>query len=371
MKFSDCIVVGGGVIGMLTARELALNGMQVCLIERDHIGQQCSWAGGGLLSPLYPWQMPDVLADLAIWSQAEYPVLCDRLEAETGIDPEWIQSGLLLFDNGKFPVAQCWAKTWHRPLQLMSGDQLIQLEPALHHQHGEAILLPDVAQVRNPILIKALKKSLLQLKVTLYESTEVTELLMTQGRVIGINTSNAVKLKANSTIIANGAWSSQLSADIPVYPVKGQMLCFKTEPDLLHHILLQDGNYIIPRKDGHLLAGSTLENSGFNKDTTDEVRHSLLQFVSSMLPALDENQIVAQWSGLRPATQSGLPCIGSHPELEGLYINTGHYRNGILLAPGSARLLADIVLKRPSFMANDSFCLQSTLPPKVSGIQKV
>ena len=356
---------------MLTARELALNGMQVCLFERGRVGQECSWAGGGLLSPLYPWQIPDVLTDLIAWSQAEYPLLCDQLEAETGIDPEWIQSGMLLFDTGHLPDAQAWANTRHQPLQLLTCEQVKQLEPAIRHHHAEAILLPDISQIRNPKLIKALKKCLSQLKVKLYESTEVTDLITSHGRVTGIGTSSAVNFKANNTIIANGAWSGQLSGIIPVFPVKGQMLCFKTAPYQLRHILLQDGNYIIPRKDGHLLVGSTLENTGFSKDMTDQARQSLQRFITSFLPAIEDKHIIAHWSGLRPGTHSGLPCIGPHPELDGLYINTGHYRNGILLAPGSARLLADILLQRPSFMAIDSFCLQSTPSTKLSATQKM
>lgn len=356
---TDCIVIGGGVIGMLTARELALNGVQVSLFDRGLLGQECSWAGGGILSPLYPWQVPAAITELACWSQTQYSSLCDSLQSDTGIDPEWIQSGMLAFDPEQADQALVWAEQHGNSVLSVTREELIQLEPALQQYPGVAFYLPDVAQVRNPRLIAALKQNLLQLNVELFESTEVTELIITQGKVQGINTAVG-KHKAKNTVIACGAWSSQMVCGLPVYPVKGQMLCYKTTPGYLQHILLHDGNYIIPRKDGTLLAGSTLEEVGFNKGSTEQARQHLQHVLQSFLPELSDMQFIDQWSGLRPCTPSGLPFIGAHTDIEGLFLNTGHYRNGLLLAPGSARLLADTFLHRQSFMAIESFRLSTT-----------
>ena len=209
----DSVIIGGGLIGMLTARELAINGVQVSLFERAGLGQECSWAGGGILSPLYPWQVPDVITELALWSQAQYLLLCNTLLAETGIDPEWVQSGMLVFDPEQQEQALIWAEKNDTSVLSIAKDQLLLMEPALKQYPGEAFYLPDIAQVRNPRLITALKQNLLQLNVKLFESTEVLELIIKQGRVQGINTA-AGKHRAKNTIIACGAWSSQLVYDL-------------------------------------------------------------------------------------------------------------------------------------------------------------
>jgi glycine oxidase len=265
-----------------------------------------------------------------------------------------MQSGMLVFDPEQQDQALTWAEKKGDPVVSITRDQLIQMEPTLKQYPSEAFYLPDIAQVRNPRLIAALKQNLLQLNIELFESTEVTELIITQGRAQGINTTTG-KHRAKHTVIACGAWSSQMVYDLPVYPVKGQILCYKTTPGYLQHILLRDGNYIIPRKDGYILVGSTLEEVGFNKGPTEQARQHLQHVLESFLPELSDMQFIDQWSGLRPGTPTGLPFIGPVTDIEGLYLNTGHFRNGLLLAPGSARLLADTLLERPSFMAIENF----------------
>ena len=145
---------------------------------------------------------------------------------------------------------------------------------------------------------------------------------------------------------------------------------FKPRDGYLQHILLHDGNYVIPRKDGTLLVGSTLEEVGFNKGPTKQAHQYLRHELESFLPELNDMQFIDQWSGLRPGTPTGLPFIGPHKDIEGLFLNTGHYRNGLLLAPGSARLLVDILLHRPSFMAIENFMFSGTKQFQASEIQK-
>ena len=354
MKSSDCIVIGGGIIGMLTARELALNGLQVRLFERGRVGQECSWAGGGILSSLYPWRASAALSEMSRWSQSYYPELIESLLGETGIDPEWQLSGLLVLENHEQKEAMAWAQKNNVSIEYINTNRLADLEPELKEYVDNAIWLPDVAQIRNPRLIAAVKKNILKLGIDLIEHTEVTGLNIKNEKLQAIE-SSAGLYTAAYTVIACGAWSRQLIRQLPVFPVRGQMLCLKTAPGYLQHILLRSGVYLIPRKDGHLLLGSTLEEVGYNKETTQAARHHLRHVAEAILPALNCLEVIHQWSGLRPGTRDGNPFICAYPGIEGLFLNTGHHRYGILLAPASARLLTDIILNRQSFIAADMF----------------
>ena len=285
---SDCIVIGGGLIGMLTAHELASEGMVVTLLERGEVARESSWAGGGILSPLYPWRYPEPVTRLATWSQNMYPQFCADLESRTGIDPEWIQSGLLILDSGdRFQEKQqmlAWAKESGSTIEVHNGNP-VHYEPGISVDPCEYILMPDVAQVRNPRLTKAVKASLDDKGVHIVEHAEATQLLHIKGKIEGVLT-DARKYFANTVVIAGGAWSAsllqKLVPEINVEPVRGQMILFRAKPGDLKHIVLTEemgqARYLIPRKDGRILAGSTLEYQGFDKSTTQEGLDALRHF---------------------------------------------------------------------------------------------
>jgi glycine oxidase len=171
------------------------------------------------------------------------------------------------------------------------------------------------------------------------------------------------RISAERIVICAGAWSGQLlnhlSIKLPVIPVRGQMILFRARPRLISRIVLSNDRYIIPRKDGRILFGSTLEHTGFDKRTTDQARNELHQVAVSMFPTLRDCPIENHWAGLRPGSPNGIPFIGSHPEIKGLYFNTGHFRNGVALAPSSAHLLADIILRRPPILSPAPFSLSA------------
>lgn len=349
----DCLIVGGGLIGMLTARELAQAGLGVCVVERGETGRESSWAGGGILSPLCPWAMPDAVTRLAEWSQREYPGLADALAAETGIDPEWTRSGLLMLDAGDTERAVRWSNENGVTLRAIDGHaSVMAIEPGCRTTET-ALWLPEVAQIRNPRLARALARSLELRGVVIRTGTEVRAIVARDGRVRGVET-GAGFIAADRVVIAGGAWSAGLLAPLGVHvdirPVRGQMLLYRTAPGVLTRIVIGDGHYLIPRRDGHILAGSTLEETGFDKSTTEEARAGLACFTEDLVPALAGAEIVRHWAGLRPGSPSGIPYIGEAPGIDGLYVNAGHYRNGVLLAPASARLLADLVLGRASLI---------------------
>ncbi len=345
---SDCIVVGAGLIGMLTARELALAGLQVRVIDQGESGRESSWAGGGILSPLYPWRYPAPVTRLARWGQERYQELAEELALESGIDPQWTLSGMLVLgvDADERDEAIGWAVQYGYDIEYLEQGGLRHCEQALGEGFGSGLWLPQVAQVRNPRLLQALRKSLEGLGVRFVERCRVNAIAVEHGRLVGVQSEQGL-LRAARVIVASGAWSAGLLAPlgygIEVEPVRGQMLLFKGEPGLLRRIVLYDNHYVIPRRDGHILAGSTLERTGFDKYTTEQGRDELQQAAFELVPALASCPIEHHWAGLRPGSPEGVPYIGGHPRIAGLYVNTGHFRNGVVLGLASARLLSDLV----------------------------
>lgn len=352
----DIVVIGGGVIGMLTARELCLAGCKVSIIEKGMTGQESSWAGGGIVSPLFPWRYSNKVNELARWGQAYYPELIAEVEEETGLGIELIQSGMLYLDAREAEKAKTWSKKWQSSLQVIDKKEIFELEQKLSSSplvEEQAIWMPEIHQVRNPRFVAALKQFLVKRGVEIIENEEVLNFIVDGKVVSGIRTPSR-EIKAASVLLAGGAWSAnllkQINFHLNVKPVKGQMLLFKAKPGLINSIVLSRDRYVIPRKDGRILVGSTLEYTDFDKSTTIEARDSLLKEALDIVPALEQFEIEHHWAGLRPGSDGGIPHICAHPELKGLYINTGHFRNGIVLGPASARLMSDIILERPTIL---------------------
>ncbi len=356
----DIIVIGGGLIGMLSARELRRSGAQVTLLERGETGRESSWAGGGILSPLYPWLAPEPVHALARWSQDQYPSLAQELLDESGIDPEWIQSGLVILDGGEQDAAFAWAKPDHVHLKLIGHAALLAYEPGLAADVSTGLWMPDVAQIRSPRLAHAVKQSLITRGVQIREQTEVIGLALQNKRIIGVETAQG-RVPATQVVIAGGAWSGELlknlGATLPVAPVRGQMILFNAQPGLVSRIVVSEDRYIIPRRDGRILIGSTVEHAGFDKETTNLALNELRAAALALIPALANYEVAHQWTGLRPGSPLGVPFIGAHPDINGLFINTGHFRNGIVMAPASARLLADIMLNVPPILPSQPYAL--------------
>lgn len=344
----DAIIVGGGLLGMLTARFLHDAGLKVMLIDQKELGTESTWAGGGIVSPLYPWRYPAAISQLARYSQQHYPGLCASLQAETGVSPQWTRSGLLFTEDDEYAAAQDWAQTWGYELQhLPSAAAMAGCEPQLAADFGRGLFLPELGQVRNPRIAHSLRTSLRLRPLTIAEHYPVTGLETSDGRVTGVRMGDEV-FPANKVILTTGAWTGLFpemqAASVDVRPVLGQMILFRGPKGLLQRIVLSNGHYLIPRQDGRILCGSTLEMRGFDKHTTEQAREELRETACNIMPALRELPITNHWCGLRPGSPDGVPYIGEHPEIAGLYVNAGHYRNGVVLGLAAVQMLVDGIL---------------------------
>lgn len=347
----DVAVVGGGVIGLMSAWLLGRAGLKVAVLERREVGREASWAGGGIVSPLYPWRYGAAVSALAHWSQDFYPRLAEQLLASVGIDPEVYVTGLYWLDLDDQAAAVRWAAEHGRPLREVPIAEVYAKVPPLGAGYSRALHLAGVANVRNPRLVKALRAALLALpNVSVCEHAEVTGFCRENGRIVGVTTEQGPTL-ADRVVLAAGAWSGELlrslGLELPVTPVKGQMILFKCADDFLPSMVLAKGRYAIPRRDGHVLIGSTLEHAGFDKTPTQVALQSLHTSALELLPALAKAEPIQHWAGLRPGSPEGIPYIGEVPGQPGLWLNCGHYRNGLVLAPASCHLLADLLLDRP------------------------
>ncbi|MDH1056052.1 glycine oxidase ThiO [Aquipseudomonas alcaligenes] len=348
MQLNSTLVVGGGVIGLLGALELARAGEPVLLLERADVGLESSWAGGGIVSPLYPWRYDAAVGALARWSQDFYPKLAHRLLATTEIDPEVHVTGLYWLDLQDELDALGWAGQGAYQVRRVALEMVREAVPPLGGGFTSAIHMAAIANVRNPRLLKALRAALTAMSnVTLLERTEVQGFLCDGERVAGVLVPSG-EIRSERVVLSAGAWSGRLLAtlglQLPVEPVKGQMILYKCEPDFLPAIVLAKGRYAIPRKDGHILVGSTLEHVGFDKTPTEEALASLKASAEELLPALADAEVVGHWAGLRPGSPDGIPFIGEVPQFPGLWLNCGHYRNGLVLAPASCELLKNLML---------------------------
>ncbi|MDN5753941.1 MAG: glycine oxidase ThiO [Nitrosospira sp.] len=362
---ADVAVIGGGVAGLAAAYELLRLGASVTILERGCCASEASWAGGGILSPLLPWDYSEAVTQLTQLSNRLFPDFIEALCQETGIDPEYQASGMLvlhdlsgeplhkessgILQDARGRAAEAWCVRHAFPMRRVRSHEIA---PVLGREEA-ALWLPEVCQVRNPRLLQALRKAVELAGGVIIEHAEVTNWKIERGRVQSISASCGKKYVAAHYVVTAGAWSRELLREhalkLDIWPVRGEMLLFKAQPDLLNMIVLQgpDNFYLVPRRDGHILAGSTLEDAGFDKRTTAQARKVLLAKASALLPALTEETLAGHWAGLRPGSPDNIPVIDRHPAISNLYVNSGHYRYGVTMAPGSAQLVSGMILNKP------------------------
>ena len=347
----DVIIIGGGVIGCTTAWRLAQMGLKVTLIERGQIGCEASRAAAGMLSPQGESQTAGPFFDLCLKSRGMYRSFAEEIKDASGIDVEYRDDGTLFVvlqgeDEEEKTRWVDWQLKAGLSLELLSADEARELEPAVSDSTVRGIFLPEEHQVENRLLMDALAILIKRDGVEVIEGTPVTAISTNNDRVTGVESHNE-KLASGEVIVAAGTWSGDLlepiGLNIQVTPARGQMVAVKGALSI-KRVLHSSGVYVVPRNDGRILIGATVEYNGFQKAVTARGVSKLLGSALELAPALSGCEIVEMWSGLRPDTADHLPVLGP-AGLGGLTLATGHFRNGILLAPVTGDLIARYITR--------------------------
>jgi glycine oxidase len=348
----DVLIVGGGVIGCAIARHLARRGAGVVAVERGRPGEEASWAAAGMLAPLVEAGGPGPLLELLLRSREMYPELAAALREETGIDVGYSDAGALSLaltgaDERELSARYAWQTAEGLPVERLSAEETLALEPHLTPSLRWALRFPGDHQVENRDLARALWSAAAEAGVEFRLGVEVSAVLRSGGRVEGVELAGGERLEAGGVVVAAGSWAGRLGGlprPLPVVPVRGQLVAVEVLPPRFRHCVDSPRVYAVPRADGRLIIGATVERAGFRKAVTPAGIRALLSAAVEVAPWVDQLPIVETWSGLRPGTPDDLPILGADPEVPNLFYATGHYRNGILLAPITGELIGDLVL---------------------------
>lgn len=351
---ADVIIIGGGIIGCAIAYDLAKRGVKSLVIDKAHtVGTEASWAGAGILTSHASTHEP--YPTLCRASLELYPSLAEELRTETQIDIEFIQSGTLsvFFDQaeaaGLIGLADRRVKRGFST-EVLTAEQAWELEPALSKSIAGAVLFPEDAQVRNPKMVTALTKGAAKLGAEFQVGNPVTDFVRTgenggEDRVVGVVV-NGETLYADTFVIAAGCWAGALTAqlDVPmqIAPAKGQIVLVEAMPPPFQHIVDGLGIYVVPRADGKILLGATVEFVGYDKTATVDGAKQMIDAGIAIAPQLADSTFVQTWAGLRPYAKKG-PLLGYLPGYDNVVLASGHFKNGILLAPITGQLIGELL----------------------------
>ena len=347
----DVAVAGGGVIGLAVAYELVKAGCSVVIVERGPLHGEAVAAAAGMLGAEAEAHQGDDFFRLCLFSRSLYRSWAAELEARSSVSIEYRAEGIIRAALDEEEEQELRARGERIPGAVwMDGDGLRRIEPELSPDVRGGYFFADDHQVHPVRLAEALRLASAGLGVRFREHTPVLGILTENGRAVGLRTTDG-DVFAEAVVVAAGAWSSALLQTIgvrlPVEPVKGQ--CYALSPDrpVIRKTVYTRGCYIVPKADGSLWIGATQEYAGFDKTPTAAAVAELHQVASALLPVIKHARFVATWTGLRPGTPDGLPWIGPIEECPGLFVAAGHFRNGILLAPATGRLLREMILGEP------------------------
>lgn len=357
-KAADVIIVGAGVVGCSVAYHLARMGVKGTLVlDRGEIGGEASGAAAGMLAPQCEATGPGPFLDFCLAARRYYERLAPELKDLTRIDIEYLRWGsLYLLDQEGDEAAEGryrWQNGLGLPVERLTREEVRKLEPGLTEEIGGALFFPGDHHVNNTELTRALAQAARSLGARIVEGCPATGFLYEGDRVAGVRTPGEIYTAAH-IVLCTGAWSGQLASllgrRIPVEPARGQILYAELPEPPLRHPVWGRGGYLVPRLNGGLIAGSTVEYVGFDKTVTLDGIRRLSALALTLLPGLAQQPFTRAWAGLRPHCKDGLPLIGPLTDLDGLAIATGHFRNGILLGPLTGRLVSEMILgELPSF----------------------
>ena len=349
----DVLIIGGGVIGLSIARQLKKRGIaRIAVADRGEVGREASYAAAGMLVPRAEADSPDEFYRFCAASCGLYEEFAAELFDETGVDIELDREGTLYlaFDDkasSEIDRRFAWQSEAGTGVERISAAEILELEPLISPSVREGLFFPGDWQVENRKLLNALRRYADLNGIELLENCEIETVTFESGRASGAAGSR-VKLLADNIVLATGAWSSLINIGsnrlpVDVRPIKGQIICFRTGTRLLRRIIFGPNGYLVPRSNGRVLAGATVEDAGFAKNLTVDAVESLRNAAREMAPAFGSMQIAESWAGLRPAAADGLPVLGGIEGVLGVHVATAHFRNGILLAPITAEIIADSI----------------------------
>ncbi|HVK09633.1 MAG TPA: FAD-dependent oxidoreductase [Gemmataceae bacterium] len=367
-RVPDVLVIGGGVIGLTSAYQLARAGCSVRLFDRGAFGAEASWAGAGIIPPGNPAGARTAYDRLRATSSTSFSAFSAELRDRTGIDNGYrVCGGVELFECDAAETTDLWLKEGIRFEPLDDGGRR-RVEPGLGRTTADAVYLPDMAQVRNPWHIRSLVEACRHVGVDLKANVPVADFEVRGGRIVHATDIYGENHTADNFLIAGGAWSEELLQTLGVHPgihpVLGQIVLFAPPRPVLRRIVSVDKRYLVPRDDGRVLAGATEEpEAGFEKRNTPEGVGGLMEFARELVPALATAPVEKTWSGLRPGSPDGLPFLGPVPGLRNAFAACGHFRAGIQLSIGTAGVLTDLITGRPSTVPVDDFRLDRPPAP--------
>lgn len=356
----DCLIVGGGVVGLSLAYELARRGASVDVLDRSQIGREASWAGAGILPPANRATAVHPLEQLRAISHELHREWAASLKEETGIDTGYRECGGLYLARSAGEVASLAAfadmlRDLEIAIERVPNEAIAEVEPGLQSLAASGVLkaaylLPDEAQLRNPDHLRALASACQMRGVTLRPDAEVQAIETSNARVVALETSQG-RFEAERFCLTAGAWTyellQQLGISTGIMPVRGQMVMFKCDAPLFRRVLNEGPRYLVPRDDGRVLVGSTEEEVGFDKSNTNEAVGELIDLARGLVPALTDAPVVKTWAGLRPGSFDGFPYVGAIPGFDNAFAAAGHFRSGLHMSPGTAVVMSQLMLDEP------------------------
>jgi len=328
-------IIGGGIIGCLTAIKLKESGFEVVVVDKHEIGKESSWAGAGILFPLMPWDYEKKVYDLCKSASGFYKNFSKKLYDSTGIDPEYNKTGMILIPPYEKGDVIKWANLQNLPFE------------ETFYRDSESIYFPSIAQIRSPRLMKSIKLFMEKMGIKIIENMELAEIQDKEGIVKKWPNKNNSFIVADYFVITSGAWTSNLKENYKskIYPVRGQMIQYKVSKLKIRNILYSNDFYILQRKDGVIIAGSTIEEVGFDETVTIDKKEALMRKAETLIPDLADVQVENHWAGFRPGTKENIPFIQKDDDYENVFVNSGHFRYGLTMAPQSAEKLNEILIK--------------------------
>jgi glycine oxidase len=349
---TDVVIIGGGVSGCSVAYQLSKTGVQVVVLERAEIAAEASSAAAGLLAPVGVLTGPKAGADLFLASWLITADLIKEIEAVSGVQVEYQQTGALHLVTNEDEQHELikYAEVWQShgsDISWLTKDEVHRYEPLLNSSIEAALYIPQAASIRPRLVTRAYAEAARKYGAEIYEHTEVTGFQLSSGKVVGVKTAKGATIKCNRVVIATGAWSAEigkwLDLTIPVFPARGQILSLKQPATPLNHTVFGYDLYLVPKVDNTIYVGATVERVGFDKSNTAGGVAWLLSNAIRLMPKLEDAAIANIWTGLRPLSQDSYPILGKAPGWENVILATGHGAGGFELSAITGKSIAELI----------------------------